>query len=269
MQPSLRYLSLGAGRQSTALYLLAAAERRWGDEGPSVAIFADTQDEPASVYAHLDRLHAAFGHIVPIVRVTAGRLSDIGLKRFVSPPLYIAGRDQQASIARRQCTKEYKIAPIEREVRKMLGYAKGHRIKRGVHAESWLGISTDEASRMKDARTPWVRNRYPLAMELRWSSLDCERYNTKMGFSAAKSACVFCPYTNDERWREMKQQRPDEFAQAVQFDEAVRARQVGKFAGRLYVHRSLLPLATVDFTNAEDRGQINMFENECEGMCGV
>jgi hypothetical protein len=36
-----------------------------------------------------------------------------------------------------------------------------------------------------------------------------------------------------------------------------------------FIHRSKKPLDEVDFSNSEDEGQINMFGNECEGMCGV
>jgi len=35
------------------------------------------------------------------------------------------------------------------------------------------------------------------------------------------------------------------------------------------MHRSLVPLDQVDLSTAEDRGQLNLFLNECEGMCGV
>ncbi len=36
-----------------------------------------------------------------------------------------------------------------------------------------------------------------------------------------------------------------------------------------YMHRSLKPLDEIDFRNLEDKGQLNLFINECEGMCGV
>lgn len=272
--PTLRYLALGAGRQSTALYLLAA-HGQWGAVSPTVAIFADTQDEPADVYRHLDRLERDFGHILPIRRVTAGRLSAVvgsgpQGRRFAAPPLYVRGADGREAMLRRQCTREFKIAPIEREVRQLLGVEKGRRVPRGVWAEAWQGISRDEASRMKESRTPWVRNRYPLAMELAWTADDCAKYNATMGYAAAKSACVFCPYTDDARWRRMKREQPEEFARAVAFDEALR-REGGPrgVVSETYVHRSLLPLAKIDFSTAEDKGQLNMFENECEGMCGV
>ena len=62
------FLNLGAGVQSTALFLMSID----GDE-PLVprydaAIFADVQEEPDDVYKHLDWLDAQGGP--PIARVT-------------------------------------------------------------------------------------------------------------------------------------------------------------------------------------------------------
>lgn len=36
-----------------------------------------------------------------------------------------------------------------------------------------------------------------------------------------------------------------------------------------FLHRSCKPLSEVDFSTEEERGQLDMFNNECEGMCGV
>src|SRR5688500_16994503 len=70
-----RVLSLGAGVQSSTLYLMAVAGE-FGTERPEVAVFADTQWEPRSVYTWLDRLEEIGGAIVPIKRVTAGSVRD-------------------------------------------------------------------------------------------------------------------------------------------------------------------------------------------------
>ena len=68
----------------------------------------------------------------------------------------------------------------------------------------------------------------------------------------------------------MKENEPSLFADAVDFDNSLRKH--GDFSilkGKAYVHSSKKPLADIDFRTLEDMGQINMFENECEGMCGV
>jgi hypothetical protein len=35
------------------------------------------------------------------------------------------------------------------------------------------------------------------------------------------------------------------------------------------MHHSLVPLDRIDLTTLEDHGQLDLFNNECEGMCGV
>ena len=68
-------ISLGAGVQSTVLYLLAAEGKITPE--PAGAVFADTGWEPPYVYEHLDWLESLDTGI-PIYRVQAGDLySDV------------------------------------------------------------------------------------------------------------------------------------------------------------------------------------------------
>lgn len=63
----------------------------------------------------------------------------------------------------------------------------------------------------------------------------------------------------------MKDQRPEEWREAVEFDEAIRTSEK---LGTVYVHKSCRPLSDVVFE--PETGQA-FFEwnGECEGMCGV
>ena len=83
-----------------------------------------------------------------------------------------------------------------------------------------------------------------------------------------KSACIVCPYHNDAYWHFMKTERPSEFADAVDFDKQVRNIS-RKEDEQLYSHRSCKPLDEVEFDKKETDKQLDMFNNECEGMCGV
>lgn len=270
----MRILSLGAGRQSTALYLMIAAGEL-GTEVPTVAIFADTGDEPSDTYTHLERLERDFGHLLPIRRVglgyslsSAAKDSIGGRKRWPAIPLHVRNKGNEQAMLRRQCTREFKVEPIEKEIRRMLGVGKGQRVPKGVAVESWQGISLDEVTRMKDNPRHYITNRYPLIFDRPMTASQCAEYNESRGYPAPKSACVFCPYTDNSRWRDMKMNRPEDFARAVEFDRVVRVGLKG-VTQEAYVHRSLQPLDQVDFRSQEDLGQINLFENECEGMCGV
>ena len=67
---ALEIISLGAGVQSSVMALMAA--RGELTPMPSAAVFADTQWEPAGVYAHLDWLEQQLPF--PTYRVTQGNL---------------------------------------------------------------------------------------------------------------------------------------------------------------------------------------------------
>ena len=84
-------LNLRAGVQSTTLYLMFVNGEM--EATLDYAVFADTQEEPASVYRHLEWLRSLGGP--PILSATAGRLGDdlihgknsIG-QRFASIPAF-------------------------------------------------------------------------------------------------------------------------------------------------------------------------------------
>ena len=142
-----------------------------------------------------------------------------------------------------------------------------------IAVRQWLGISTDEALRMKPSRDAWVENIWPL-IDAKMSRQDCLRWFEKAypNRVLAKSACVACPFHNEALWRDMKINDPASFERAVEFDAAIResgSKKKGKMRELQFVHRSCKPLDEVDFRNLEDMGQLNFFNEECEGMCGV
>jgi len=99
----------------------------------------------------------------------------------------------------------------------------------------------------------------------------CLEWLDKHGYMRPpKSACTFCPYRDNAGWKDMKDNDPDSFEHACMIDETVRQNgHMRKWRNELFVHRSLKPLREVDFSTPEERGQLDMFLNECEGMCGV
>ncbi|MFJ8676346.1 hypothetical protein [Streptomyces sp. NPDC093589] len=95
-------------------------------------------------------------------------------------PLYILNKDGRPGMTRRQCTGEYKIKPIKKKVRDLLGYPYPARIPKSIFVEQWVGISTDEFHRAKDSDVRYMRNRHPLIADLDWSRADCVRYLTTL-----------------------------------------------------------------------------------------
>lgn len=248
MTPTLTALSLGAGVQSTTLALLAV-------EGvlpkPDVAIFADTGWEPRAVYEHLDRLAVVLADAgIELHRVSKGNIRRDAIDpehRYASVPYFVRNTDGSEGMGRRQCTSEYKLSPINRKVRELLGAKppEFRSVPRGRTCEQWIGFSTDEIHRVSDKdKLLYTSKRYPL-LELGMSRKDCDRWLDARGWSTTKSACIGCPYHGNRQWREMRDERPEEFADAVAFDAAIRkgGSRGLPLNGEAFLHRSRLPLA--------------------------
>lgn len=245
----MRLISLGAGVQSTTLALLAI-------EGalprPDAAIFADTKWEPLAVYEHLDRLAGELDRAgIPLHRVSQGNLRSDAIDpghRYASVPYFVRNPDGTEGMGRRQCTSEYKLAPINRKVRELLGAAPPdfRRVPKGRIAEQWIGFSIDEIHRVSDRPgVRYLRPRYPL-LELGMSRKDCQRWLTSHGWGAtAKSACIGCPYHGNAQWRDLRDNHPDEWADAVAFDAAIRkgGSRGMPLDGQAFLHRSRVPLS--------------------------
>ncbi len=293
MAEPLRVLSLGAGVQSTALLLMAIHGEF--EVRPDVAIFSDTGWEPPSVYEHLNWLQGvseAAG--IPVVRVSGGNIRDDLLgtsNHLANPPFFTIGmqtiidtesfinsdgeEDEEVvgsrevegkGILRRKCTQEYKVQPIRKHIRQLF------KSSDASHVEQWYGISWDEIQRVRMSDVRYIINRYPL-VERQITRWGCIVWMQEHGYpTPPKSSCIGCPYHSDEFWRDMKLNTPEDFADAVEMDNAIRDSLPG-VKGRVYMHRSCKPLSEVDFRNAEDRGQLSIFDgefgDECGGMCGV
>lgn len=248
----IRVLSLGAGVQSSTLALMMAR----GEVKPADhAIFADTQWEPRAVYDWLAWLETQLPF--PVHRVTQGNLREAVMRqvnatggRSASVPWHMPG-----AMGRRQCTREYKVDPLRRKMRELVG--------RGGHVEVCIGISVDEAHRMKPARNKWQHHTWPL-IDLRMTRADCLVWMERHGYPRPpKSSCLGCPFHSDQQWEEIKSV-PDEWADVVAVDRAIRV--VPKMRNQQFMHRSCKPIDQVEFTN---EAQVDLFGNECEGMCGV
>jgi len=83
-----------------------------------------------------------------------------------------------------------------------------------------------------------------------------------------KSACTYCPYHDNAQWRDMKENDPESWREACDMDSRVRNGFTGT-TEKIFIHRSLTPLAEADLTDPNE-GQYQMsFMDECDGLCGV
>ena len=274
--PTLTVVSLGGGVQSSVMALMAGTEAF--DRVPDCAIFADTHWEPPSVYDHIEWLKDQLRFPLYVVDNGRSLREDVkaltnhsGSNNYVDIPVYLKGRDGEGDgIGRRQCTTNYKIRPIRNKIRELLGLRKGQRVPSGTMVELWLGISTDEAVRMKGSRERWMTNRYPL-IETGMSRQDClDWWAARYDRPLERSACVACPYQSRQRWVKTKHRWPELFAEAVEIDADMRDGLA--FAKEPYLHSLRMPLdeaIALDEANLVAGARKDGFGNECEGHCGV
>jgi len=166
-----------------------------------------------------------------------------------------------------------------RKLRELAGIKPRSRGPATPVVEQLIGISVDEAHRQKDGWFRWARNTYPL-IDRQMNRKDCEKTLAAYGWTAAKSACTFCPYHDDRAWLRMKTDDPAAWADAVAVDRALRTvTGVAGFRGQAFLHRERIPLEAVDLEArvAAPRRKVQLrlylsgdaFGDECAGVCGV
>jgi len=250
---------------------------------PDVVVTADTGDEPAYIYEQLAHDKSLMDEIgVPFVTVRNGNLhNDIyGSGRFAAMPLFtqqnraVEGFGMTAEIKKggklkRQCTSNYKIVPIEREIRIMLlemRHAKQSkngaiRINKNALVVSWIGYTTDEIERVNRMhQAKWQRFEYPL-IEMRMTKQDCINWLEENRKPARlSSACKKCPLLGNRERRQIRDNDPSGWEQTLQFDDDLRnsnLRIAATAKGKLFLSDKFIPLR--DLNIDEDDLQMSIF----------
>ena len=104
----------------------------------------------------------------------------------------------------------------------------------------------------------------------RYVAGDCLKWMESHGHPRPpRSACVFCPYHSDREWIELQKKEPEAFKDATEFENQLRTVALERGdtnLGRVYLHPSRIPLERVEFRHER---QLDLWGNECEGMCGI
>lgn len=217
-------LSLGARVQSTALALLLDAGLLEGYARPDCAIFADTQAEPSWVYQTVAALEERLSYQVirasysDIEQDTWLTLNREPVRRrpaqdgyiFFDIPTFI-GTQKPPKPTMRRCTEIYKIDVIKRAVRRAYGWP--------IKVQQYMGISLDEAIRMRDSRVQYITNVYPL-VERGWTRAACGEWLSEHypEIPVGRSSCYFCPFHDVAEWLNIADNAPDLFQKACDLD---------------------------------------------------
>lgn len=309
--PDLRVLSLGGGTQSCALALMSAEGHL---PKLDAVIFADTQGELPETYEYLWYLA---GHLadaeIPFYIETAGSLyddllADSPTASNPTPPVHVLNPDgSKGRIGQYRCSYDYKRRVVTRRLKQLCG---GRGAWKRASVEQWIGFSLEETGRMRESNDcrcghasgshtedlscgakgckcgrfdRWVTNRWPL-VELGMRRHDTIRWFTEHGHpTPPRSACWFCPNSGNARWSDLRDRHPDLYEKACHLDETIRdgggfnARGNVAFAGQMFLHQSLVPLAEADLRTPRevlaDAGQAELFDadvlaGDCEaGVC--
>lgn len=275
----LNVISLGAGKQSSYM-LLQALEGKFKFK-PDLAIISDTGCEPDYVYEYLDWLidFVKLEYDFDIIVVSAGNILRDTLEylngdrsRVAQLPLRLEKGENRTVIDEetgetdiiqgttgmlmRQCTNDYKIAPLRRYLQKV-------RNKRRVRL--WIGISLEEMERMTKSNVNYIENYYPLIESRITIDQIVNWFKVNQHRTPGKSACLICPFHSDQYWRRFKKEFPAEFEKACHFDDQIR--NYPKIKKKAYISKHLKPLREIDFSY-----QPSLFPElieECDGMCGL
>lgn len=276
------YLSLGAGVQSS--YLALAAMHKVITPMPDAAIFADTGSEEPGTYKYLEFLIDILPYPVHIVKKgnleeetlkvrtftkdqKHAKKGDTYLKRII-PCFGKMPNGEKIAAVGRSCTADYKIQPVTSLIKRL-----SNKPTPKTPVTQWLGISYDEIQRMKDSPKKWLIHRFPL-IEKRIHRQQCIEWIKEQGYpEPPRSACYYCSFHSDDEWRRIRNEDPELFKKAVDYDKTLRETHKNHnktMKMETYLHRKCLPLDEIDFDSDEDKGQQTWdFMAECTGLCGV
>jgi len=205
----LQVLSFGGGIQSTALLLLVIEGRL---PKPDVVIHSDTGSE--------------MPHTKPVIEWAEAECKKMNLHfEIVSSHLGALHEAYESKgtlpmVGVRSCTVNFKIAPLNRFLRTIVGNKNGVLL-----AESWIGISTDESRRRQKSQLIWAGIKFPLLDEVPLSRLQCKELVSKHGLDVKKSACWCCPYGGVKHFVSLRAYHPMLFEKAVKMELAMKKKR--------------------------------------------
>jgi len=273
---NLRVLSLGVGVQSSTLAFLSDLHVIGKYD---LAVFVDLGYERDSTYEYFDYLCRRIDSF-PIVRIKpksdlmSDALEVVESKKgnlYSRKLLPIFTHNKTGKVGRvqtRGCTGEFKVATLMRYIKTISGVKYG---QSWPSVEQSIGISTDEAHRMKDSRVAWSVHRYPL-IEMGWSRDKCLTWLQANGLKTPnRSSCYFCPFQSQQSWNSLRTSEPHNFESAVTFEQRLNVtHQRTGFRNQVSLTKITRNLEDLPLENSEAKSfNRDLFGEECTGMCGV
>ncbi len=242
-------MSYGGGKQTVAMVTLVLEGKL---QKPDVIVMADTGREVQTTFEYLNSI------VQPALKAI-GLHVEIAGHEYSHHDLYKSGdlllptfTRQSGSVGKMPtfCSDEWKQRVIRRWLR-----------ERGVNdTDVWLGISLDEAERMKASGLNWYRHVYPLIEITPMHRSQCVTQIQKFGWEVPnKSRCYMCPNQSALAWKDLKRRNDGDFEKAAQLENEVRQKDQ-----HVYFHPLAIPL---EQAVEQSELQTDMFDGCDSGYC--
>jgi len=230
-------ISYGGGIQSTALVVLAMRERWPIDEIVHVDLL-DAESPATREYVARFRewLRGVYGRDITVIERNMYR------DMFDNPaftPVPWHGRRKKFMLSR-QCTRQYKVAPLQRYLYD----------KYDGRIGLMLGISVDEYHRVRDSSAARIDHVYPL-VDRRLTRWQCREIVERAGLAVPwKSSCWFCPYRSSVSQWALVQRYPDLLGMARELEDRINTERRLRGRDEIVVLRSDTGVEQGDFCEA-------------------
>lgn len=281
-EPKLISMNYSGGKQSACLVWMILRDEIEVDLDKLIILNADPGMENELTYEYnsmifdLVRSKGIYIETVagPNLREDILALKGNGRTRLDNPPYWTKKPTGREGKLKQCCTQYYKIGPMDRAIRRILeerygipavpGFSRmGHNI-----VEKWIGFTHDEFSRAKEPDQKYIYFRYPL-YDLRMDKLDVLKYYYDRDLPIPpRSVCNACFANGLTTLKDMHDNRPEDWKQAVAVDNAVRNwTQIGvNFP--VYVSKTLLSLEELAERGFELDDQEDQDGHSCDsGYC--
>lgn len=238
--------SCGGGRQSGAIAALISQGRL---PKPDIAFMTDTGRERSSTWPFVEGfIRPTLAKVgVDLQIVQAADYAKLGVyqnEAVILPGFTNISGDGVGKLSA-FCSGTWKRDVAERWLR-----SKGI-----VSCRNWIGISRDEARRIRAQHRSWLELWYPLVFAVPMTAAGCVELIRAFGWMGPvpHSSCWMCPNHADTEWIDMKLNQPQDFQMACELESEARLKDP-----HFFLHPACVPLAEVDFfaqhTMFADRG---------------
>lgn len=260
----LNVLSSGGGTQSNAMIVLAYLGYL---PKPDIILMVNTEREVSEVFEYQQKYMAPLCEEMGVEYLIPKKsdwtdfdITSPNDNECVLPPFFteLNGRDKDNRCGKQPgfCSDKWKTAVLKKVLNNRFG--EKYLTLKGV--DSWMGMTIDERRRVKYPAGKWQR-RYPL-FESGLTRNDCIKIVEEFGLpTPPRSACWMCPNRSQKEWAYMKNNNPEDFQKAVNFEKDLQ-----KDFPWLWLHKDGIPIHLVDFKEDE---QVDMSQTCDSGLCFV